>query len=112
MFIKLGAAMAKLDDKLRRIEAYVREFAQDRDDFDKGKIPLQLDARIAKTWVRQFDQVISLLTAMLDDWKDVAALSQETDKHRAEVDGNGVQKGNPHTATRTPPSSEGSTDDQ
>ncbi len=104
--------MATLDEKIARVEACVHELAQDREDFDKGKIPLQLDARIAKTWVWQLDQVLSLLTAMLDDWKDVSALNQETDKHRAEVAGNGVEKGNRHTGTRNPPSNEGSTDDQ
>ncbi len=87
---KLGAAMATLDEKIARVEACVRELAQDREDFDRGKIALQLDARIVKTWVWQLDQVLSLLTAMLDDWKEISAHNPECEKHRAESPGNGI----------------------
>ncbi len=102
--------MAKLDEKIMRIEACVRELAQDREDFEKGKVPLQLDARIAKTWVRQFDQVIGVLTAMVDDWKEVAGLRPERNTSRTAA--NGIEQGNAREGTRSPPSNPGSTDDQ
>ena len=81
--IQYGTTMAKLGEKIERIELYKCELALDREDFSTGKIGLQLDARVAKTWVRQIDQVISRLTEMLDDWKEVAALSQDSNKDAA-----------------------------
>ncbi len=59
-----------------RIEACVRELAQDRAEFAKG-IALEVDARVVKTWVRQFDQVTALLTAMLDDWKELSGITPD-----------------------------------
>ncbi len=104
--------MAKLDEKIMRIEACLHELVQDREDFDKGKVALQLDARIAKTWVWQLDQAIELLTAMLDDWKEVSPDGAKWEAKRSEASGNGMQKGNPSAGTRRVPGDQGSTDDQ
>ena len=77
--------MAQLDEKITRIEACVRELAQDREDFDKGKIALQLDTGVVKASARQLDQATTQLTAMLDDWKDVGAKDAECGNERADV---------------------------
>ncbi len=99
--------MPNLDEKIMRFETYVRELAQDREDFYKEKIDLRLDARVAKTWVWQLDQVTAFLTGMLDDWKEV---SGERDKHSPGDAENGIEKGK--RGTRSIPNDQGSSDDQ
>jgi len=85
--------MAKLDEKIIRFESYLRQLADDRENFAKGEMELAIDGRIVKAWVRQLDQVATLLTAMVDDWKEVSARGSGREKHPIDHVGNANKMG-------------------